>query len=564
VLLAHGTSLTWSHVPSVAIPTKTLLRCCFCSLFLACRAAKNPLLALVSFVVTPALSALLRRVVSRAATLSYERQQAASRALEFATERLTHVRTVQLFAQEDRESTAYASLADNAFDLARRCAVFQGTVEGAGRLAVNVGTLSLLGLGGMLVIAGRISLGALLAFNVYNLFISVGLSSVAASLGDLGKAVGALQRVAEIASKGPKDPAADQLKAAVLSIDEDAADSLSPPHHHHHHHRRSHDDNASDKPRALTSTLDAIHHKHGRQQGAAVGMNDVWYKYPSRQEWALRGLTITIPPGKTLALVGPSGGGKSTAAALLMGLYQAQRGTVTVGGVTLSPETIPTVRSMLGAVLQQPSLLSGSVADNIRLGSQLASDHDVRRAASLAYADSFIRALPRGYDAEISEGGQSLSGGQQQRIAIARALVRRPRLLILDEPTAALDVEAERAVDAALRGLEGCTKVIIAHRLSTVRRADVIAVVVDGEVVETGNHTELMALGGVYAGMVAESGLGGMLSEASKRAARQNGQGKAKDGRAGDEGSKQINGNGGNGNGHAMLTTAGSVGSSID
>lgn len=460
--------------------------------FLCCRASKNPMLALVSFIITPMLSSMLRRVVSRAAELSYERQQSASRALEFANERLTNVRTVQLFAQEEQEGIEYEGLANQGYKLARRCAYFQGVVEGAGRLAVNVGTLMLLGLGGLLVISGRISLGSLLAFNVYNLFISVGLSSMAASLGDLGKAVGALQRITEIVENDGKDPASKCLETLTIDLgNEQALDFVN---------------ESEPRPTGAKAPTTSSHHPVSRQQGVSVEFKDVWFRYPTQQDWALKGLNFSIAPGKTLALVGASGSGKTTVAALLLGLYQPQRGSIKIDRVTLTKDNIPHFRKFFSAVLQKPSLFSGPIADNIRLGAPEATDKDVRRAAMLAYADDFVSELPQSYDTILEERGQSLSGGQQQRMSIARALVCRPRGLLLDEPTSALDAEAERAIQTTLRELQGCTKILIAHRLSTVRRADVIVVLSHGEVVESGRHEELMSRGGAYARMVAEAG----------------------------------------------------------
>lgn len=451
------------------------------------------MLALVSFVITPLLSSLLRQVVSRASELSYKKQQAASKALDFANEKLTNIRTVQIFAQEDREAVEYGNLAREGYNLARKCAYFQGAVEGAGRLAVNVGTLSLLSIGGLLVILGRISLGSLLAFNVFNLFISVGLSSVAASLGDLGKALGALNRIAELTEHDSKDPVARDIYKLRETL--------------------------ASKKGGITEVPDEIVHptasarRSSRQQGVSLEFKDVWFKYPSQKQWAISGLNLSIAPGKTLALVGHSGSGKTTLAALLMGLYEPQRGTIEVDRVTMTKDNILGFRSLFSAVLQRPHLFSGSIADNIRLGAPQATDRDVKRAANLAYASEFIESLPDSYNTILSERGNSLSGGQQQRIAIARALVCRPRALILDEPTSALDAEAERAIQATLREFDGCTKVIIAHRLSTVQRADKIAVLSHGKLVELGNHEELLAQNGTYARMVADAGLEGNFDE---------------------------------------------------
>lgn len=399
--------------------------------------------------------------------------------------------------------------------MAQRCATFQGIVEGAGRLAVNVGTLSLLGLGGALVLAGRISLGTLLAFNVYNLFLSVGLSALAGSLGEMGKAVGAMERIAEIVDASGKDPAAGLLNQQEQ---EQGNHSLEKKNLFESSTTISSSSTAgTDTGTTSDNNGDGVKFSH-HLEGASAELRDVWFKYQGREDWALQGMTLSISPGSTVALVGPSGGGKSTTAALLLGLYSPQQGAVLIDGVELTPDTIPQARSLIGTVLQQPSLMSGTVREDIAMGRPDATHEDIIAAASAAHAAGFIADLPLGYDTELGERGHQLSGGQQQRLSIARALVRQPRLLLLDEPTAALDVDAERAVDEALSEVEGCTKIIIAHRLSTVRRSDLIAVVVGGAVVEQGSHDALMAIpGGHYQRMVLNSELGGEFDDGNKQ-----------------------------------------------
>lgn len=431
-----------------------------CSLIII--SMKSPYLAAVSFIVTPALSLLLRRIVVRSAMLTYKKQEAASESMAFASERLSAVRTVQLFTAEDKESRMYDSLNERVLSMARTCAAFQGIVEGAGRLAVNAGTLSLLGFGGALVVTGKISLGSLLAANVYNLFLSVGLSSLAGSIGDLGKSVGAMDRIVDLINAGNEDPAA----AATTTT---ARKPLGKP--------------------------------------MAVEFRDVWFRYPGSSDWVLRGISFRVADGKTLALVGPSGSGKSTIASLILGLYRPTKGEILVDDVPLDSSSMFQARASIGTVLQMPGLMSGTVADQIRLGCPEANIDAVVDAARAAQADEFIRKLPLGYEEPIRERGKNLSGGQQQRIALARALIRRPRLLLLDEPTAALDTETERAIDANLRQLKGmCTKIMIAHRLSTVKHADCIDVVVNGKVMESGSHAHLMQLStGLYRDMMLAS-----------------------------------------------------------
>jgi len=459
---------------------------------------------MVGVLSTPLLAFVFKFIVAKSANLTLNRQGAAGRAMEFATERLTHVRTVKVFAAEDREAASYGTLTQEGYNLATKCAMFQGFVEGYSRLAINTTTLSLLAIGGALVLAGKVSLGLLLSFNVFNVFLGVGLSTLAASLGDMGKTVGAMERIAQVV-QGNRDPAADVLfeNDETTSASNWKKDKNLLNHHHHQTEK-----NSAVEAATLNSTITSS----SSATGSSVELRDVWFKYQGRSDWALQGLTLSISPGSTLALVGPSGNGKSTTAALLLGLYTPQKGQVLLDNVVLDKNTIPHARKSIGTVLQQPALMSGTIADQIALGCRPGdvTEEIITAAADAAHASGFINALPESYNTELGERGTQLSGGQQQRLSIARALARRPKLLLLDEPTAALDVDAERAVDEALQEIKGVTKVIIAHRLSTIRSADSIAVIVGGRVVEQGTHAALMAVeGGHYKRMVTNSELGG-------------------------------------------------------
>ena len=213
----------------------------------------------------------------------------------------------------------------------------------------------------------------------------------------------------------------------------------------------------------------------------------------------LRGVTLEIEPGEVVALVGPSGAGKTSLANLIMRFYDPTEGRVAVDGHDLRQVTLHSLRSQIGLVPQETVLFGGTIGDNIRYGKMGASDDEVMAAARAANADQFIGELPQGYETEAGERGVKLSGGQRQRIAIARALLKDPRILILDEATSSLDAESEALVQEALeRLMEGRTTLVIAHRLSTIRNADRIVVLDDGEVVEQGKHEELLAAGGVY------------------------------------------------------------------
>lgn len=230
-----------------------------------------------------------------------------------------------------------------------------------------------------------------------------------------------------------------------------------------------------------------------------VDYDDVWFAY-DQDKPVLRGLNLHVPAGSTVALVGPSGGGKTTTCSLLPRFYDVDAGSISIDGIDIRDVTLSSLREAIGIVQQDVYLFGGSVRDNIAYGRADATDDEIIEAAKRANADEFIRAFPEGYNTLVGERGARLSGGQKQRIAIARVFLRNPRILILDEATSALDNESEHAIQASLAELSrGRTTLIIAHRLSTIRTAQLIAVVEDGRVVEQGTHDELLALNGTYA-----------------------------------------------------------------
>jgi len=239
--------------------------------------------------------------------------------------------------------------------------------------------------------------------------------------------------------------------------------------------------------------------------GSAIEFEDVTFHYPSRPgQAALRHFSLKIRPGQTVALVGPSGAGKSTVLALLLRFFDAQAGRILLNGVPTRDLALADLRQHIGMVPQDAVIFSGSALENIRYGRPDATDAEVKAAAQAAYAHDFISALPQGYDTFLGERGVRLSGGQRQRLAIARAILKNAPLLLLDEATSALDAESERMVQAALVcAMRGRTTLVIAHRLATVQKADLIVVVDQGQLVEQGSHAELMAHGGVYAGLAA-------------------------------------------------------------
>jgi ATP-binding cassette subfamily B protein/subfamily B ATP-binding cassette protein MsbA len=232
---------------------------------------------------------------------------------------------------------------------------------------------------------------------------------------------------------------------------------------------------------------------HVRFEGVSFG-------YDAGREPVLRGVSLEALPGQTVAVVGPTGAGKSTLAALAARFFDPWEGRVTLDGRDLRDVTVASLREQVSVVLQEPFLFAASVAENVSYGRPEATREQVESACRAANADEFVCRLPEGYDTVVGERGATLSGGQRQRLSIARALLRDAPVLILDEPTSALDAETEHLIGEALRRLEqGRTTFIIAHRLSTIRAADKIIVLKDGVITEEGTHAELLARGGLYA-----------------------------------------------------------------
>lgn len=230
-----------------------------------------------------------------------------------------------------------------------------------------------------------------------------------------------------------------------------------------------------------------------------IEFRNIWFRYDQQSDWILKNINLTIAPGSTVALVGSSGGGKSSLISLIPRFYNAEKGKLTIDGIDIQSVTQQSLRSHIGMVFQDNILFSGTIRENILLGNPLATDEEIKAAAIAANAHDFIESLPKGYDTEIGEKGVKLSGGQKQRIAIARVFLKNPRILILDEATSALDLESEALIQESLDKLaKNRTTIIIAHRLSTITGVDRIIFIKDGEIAETGTHEELMNRHGLY------------------------------------------------------------------
>lgn len=414
-------------------------------------------ISLLALSMVPPATLLFIVVGQWGARLAKAAARKAQAAAGFATERLSAIRTVRCAAQEAQEGQRY----DAALARARAARDTHAAAH-----AVHVGLLTTLpgmGMGIFLFVGSElVSRGAM----------SVGaLTTVIPLVLEVAGALGGLSR----------------LHASLV-----------------------HGADAAERLRGLSCAPRAIETAGGAQLGpvrGSIAFQDVRFAYPVRPSVrVLDGFSLQLAPGEVFALVGASGSGKSTVAALLTRLYDADSGRITLDGQDIRSLDPHALRRAIGVVTQEPVLFSGSIADNVAYSRPAASAADVAAAAGAANAAGFVASLPLGYDTPVGERGAQLSGGQRQRVAIARVLLAQPKILLLDEATAALDNESERLVSEALQtALRGRTCIIIAHRLSTVRRADRIGVMADGKLVEVGTHAELLAARGPYFRLVQSS-----------------------------------------------------------
>ncbi len=440
------------HTISQALRNIIMLIGAFVMMFIT-----SPNLSGLTLIAIPVIVLPLMAYGQAVKNLSRKAQDTLAEASAYAAENLSAVRTMQSFAHEKAVSARFEDAVQRSFDAARDRMKARAGLTALTVFLTVASIVAVLWYGASAVISGQMSGGELSQFIIYALFVAGALGELAEVWGEISQASGAAERLTEILAVVPE---------------------IRSP----------------DNPVPLPVPA-----------RGAVDFDNVTFAYASRPNVsALRDFTLHVKPGETVALVGPSGAGKTTIFNLLLRFYDPTSGRVRVDGIDVSSADLEQLRRRISLVPQDVAIFADSVLENIRYGSPEASEDDIHKAAIAAQADTFIRALPEGYATRLGERGVTLSGGQRQRLAIARAILKNAPILLLDEATSALDAENERAVQQALEVvMRDRTTLVIAHRLATVQKADRILVMEEGRVVESGTHAELVVKGGLYGRLAA-------------------------------------------------------------
>ena len=377
-------------------------------------------------------------------------------------ENITNVRVVKSFVREEYETKKFSRANNNLKEAGMAAMKVMIFMEPVTTLIMYATTIAVLWFGSGFVIDGGMAVGDLSAFVVYVNQILMSILMVTMLMMTSSRAIASAKRIRQVIDEVP-------------DID---------------------DSHAAAPDRLI--------------EAGGVEFRDVSFRYyKNRDEYVLKHITLSVAPGSTMGIIGSTGCGKSTLVSMICRLYDPDTGAVLIDGVNVKDYSLRHLRDGVGMVLQKNTLFSGTIAENLRWGNESATDEQVRRAAEMAQADKFVSSFPIGYDTLIEQGGTNVSGGQKQRLCIARALLKHPKILILDDSTSAVDTATEKQIRTALtEDFTGVTKIIIAQRISSVMEADQIAVMNEGEIVAVGTHEELLGVSPEYR-EIYESQMGG-------------------------------------------------------
>ena len=408
----------------------------------------NRQLAVIILIVIPLLLAAILLILKTAFPRFGEMQRRLDRLNSGIQESLTNVRVVKSFVREDHEIEKFSKLNDDLKESSLRALRIVITTMPVMMFAMNVTTLAVVWYGGNIIIAGKMPVGDLTAFTTYIVQILMSLMMLSMVFLQSSRASASMKRINEIF---------------------DTEIGLN-------------DDYAKNKDKKVTE---------GR-----VEFKNVSFGYSGengRKDLVLEGISFTAEPGQTIGIIGSTGSGKTSLVQLIPRLYDVTGGEVLVDGVNVKEYSLKHLREGVGMVLQKNILFSGTIEENLRWGNEDAPMEDVIRFSESAQADPFVKSFKNGYDTEMGQGGVNVSGGQKQRLCIARALLKRPKILILDDSTSAVDTATEAKIRESLyHDLKDTTKIIIAQRISSVQEADQILVLEDGKIIGHGTHEELL------------------------------------------------------------------------
>lgn len=412
----------------------------------------SPLLTLASLITVPLVFLLTSVIAKKTAPLFKAQQFQLGKLNGHIEESISGIHVVKAFNHEAKTIASFNKINHDLFDVGLRAQVLSGFLMPIMNVINNIGFAAVAGAGGILAVNNMITIGIIASFLSYSRQFVRPLNNLAGIFNTLQSAVAGAERVFEILDENEE---AEDIKNAA---------AISAPSGH-------------------------------------VQFNNVSFGY-SKDVIILKNINFEAVPGESIALVGPTGAGKTTIVNLLTRFYDVSSGSIKVDGIDLRNYTRKSLRNCFGIVLQDTYLFTGTIKENIKYGKLNASDEEIENAAKMANADNFINKLPLGYDTILSESGSNLSQGQRQLLAIARAVLSNPSILILDEATSSVDTRTElRIQEAMLKLMRGRTSFIIAHRLSTIRDANKIMVIDDGQIVEMGSHEQLMSEKGKYYSM---------------------------------------------------------------
>jgi ABC-type multidrug transport system fused ATPase/permease subunit len=412
-------------------------------------------LTLVLILILPILVGISAVLGKKLKSASKKMQEELGRANMIAEETLYGVRTVKAFAQERNEGARYGQAIDATLAMAKIRAWIAAFFASFSSVLMNLAIVLVLGFGIYLLKLGTISMGSLTAFLLYGVIVAISFAFIASTYSEFAQSLGAAERVFEIIDHKPKIEESSKYTQSNVTKGE-------------------------------------------------VQFSQVSFAYPTRPEkHVLKNISFALSSGESLALVGPSGSGKTTIINLLLSFYKPESGNIKIDGVDIASLRPSDFRNEMALVAQDPEIFSVTIEEILRYGKPSASESELKAACKDANIIEFIESLPNKFQTHVGDKGVQLSGGQRQRLAIARAILKNPKILILDEATSALDSANESLIQEALeRIMRGRTTIVIAHRLSTVKNVDSIIVLKDGEIIEQGNHTDLINRGGLYRELV--------------------------------------------------------------